>query len=226
LDPYLTLPIKRLYKFLRVPAWFPPEGIIGLGHLLAIAAAFGFAFATTYWWGGIVLAAGVAANHIADVLDGTHARATSQCRNGGELLDHFTDPLSFAYWLVGLAVSCGRLDLGLVAVICLYATAVLTNIKAKMIGEFTLAAFGPTEFKTLLVLYGLIISLLVQRPVTAVAPQQLALWFLGILIAVGIVQLLINLVRAIYQVNREGAAPDTTEWVTKASTGNDQDSRH
>ena len=61
----------------------------------------------------------------------------------------------------GLSVSCSRLDLGLVAVICLYATAVLTNIKAKMIGEFTLAQFGPTEFKTLLALYGIFMAVLV-----------------------------------------------------------------
>ena len=44
------------------------------------------------------------------------------------------------------------------AVICLYATAVLTNIKAKMIGEFTLARFGPTEFKTLLGLDTLLVG--------------------------------------------------------------------
>jgi hypothetical protein len=69
-------------------------------------------------------------------------------------------------------------------------------------------------------------SLLVQRAVTTTAPQRLALWFLSILIAAGILQLLINLVRAIYQVNREGATPDSTEWMAKASTGNDQDPRN
>ena len=90
----------------------------------------------------ILTAIGVIGNHTADCIDGTHARRTGQCRNGGELLDHFTDPLSFAYWLVGIGVACGRLDLALVAVICLFAIAVLTNIKAKLIGEFTLAQFA------------------------------------------------------------------------------------
>ena len=219
LDPYLSLPIKRLYQFLKVPAWFPPEGIVALGHVFAIAAAFGFAFSTRHWWGGILLAVGVACNHVADVLDGTHARATKQCRNGGELLDHFTDPLSFSYWLVGLAVSCGRLDLGLAAVICLYATAVLTNIKAKMTGEFTLSTFGPTEFKTLLVIYGLTLALLVRLAVRSIEPVQLALWFMVALIAVGITQLLINLFRAVFHVNRAGAPPDTTEWETRDAPG-------
>ena len=158
LDPWIGPRLKRLYGVLPIPDWFPPEGIVLTGHALAILATFGFAYSTSQWWGGILVAVGVFGNHTTDCLDGTHARATGQCRNGGELLDHFTDPLSFSYWLVGIAISCGRLDWGLVAVICLFATAVLTNIKAKMIGEFTLASFGPTEFKVLLTVYGLLLS--------------------------------------------------------------------
>ncbi|MCH2113926.1 MAG: CDP-alcohol phosphatidyltransferase family protein [Pirellulales bacterium] len=40
-----------------------------------------------------------ALNQNCDLLDGTHARAIDQCRNGGELLDHFGDllPFSFSY---------------------------------------------------------------------------------------------------------------------------------
>ncbi len=158
LDPYVTTPTRSLYSRLRIPQTFPPEGIVLIGHLCAIAAAVSFAYSTQFWWAGLLVAMGVAANHVADVLDGTHARATGQCRNGGELLDHFVDPLSFSYWLVGLSVCCRRLDLALIAVICLYATAVLTNIKAKMIGEFTLARFGPTEFKALLVTVGIVLT--------------------------------------------------------------------
>ena len=82
LDPYLTAPLKQLYARLGVPARFPPEGIVVIGHLCAIAGALGFAFADRWWWAGLIAALGVAGNHIADVLDGTHARATNQCRNG------------------------------------------------------------------------------------------------------------------------------------------------
>ena len=39
----------------------------------------------------------------------------------------------------------------------LYATAVLTNIKAKMIGTFMRNSFGSTKFQALLVFYGLFI---------------------------------------------------------------------
>ena len=216
LDPYLGPPLKALYGRLPIPRWFPPEGIILLGHLSAIAAAVGFALSTSYWWGGVLAAVGVLGNHTADCIDGTHARATGQCRNGGELLDHFTDPLSFSYWLVGLAMSCNRLEYGLAAVILLYATAVLTSIKAKMIGEFTLARFGPTELKTLLILYGLAIaSHLVVDP-AYLSATDVALWFLRLLILIGVVQLIVNLITSVREVNCAGAPPDTSEWENRS----------
>ena len=162
----------------------------------------------------MLVAVGVIGNHLADCMDGTHARTTNQCRNGGELLDHFVDPLSFSYWLCGWAVSINRLDLGLAAVICLYATAVLTNIKAKMIGEFTLATFGPTEFKSLLVLYGLF-QMGCQLTGNAELAQQTAFYSFAALLGVGLVQLLVGLVKAVREVNASAAQPDTTEWETR-----------
>jgi phosphatidylglycerophosphate synthase len=211
--------LKGLYGLFPIPKAIPPEGIVLLGHLLAIVAAVGFAFSTRFWWGGWLVVIGVAGNHLADCLDGTHARATRQCRNGGELLDHFFDPLSFAYWVVGMAVSCGRLDLGLAAVICLYATAVLTNIKAKMIGEFTLARFGPTEFKSLLVIYGITLSLLTQGVIPGIASDQVAFYFFVTLLGVGVLQLVVNLFTSVRDVNRRGAAPDTSEWEVTSQRG-------
>lgn len=219
LDPWLTLPLKRIYGRLPIPAAFPPEGIVLAGHGFAALAGVGFAFSTRFWWGGLLAAVGVALNHGADVLDGTHARTTQQCRNGGELLDHFLDPLSFTYWLTGIAVSCGRLDLGLVAVVCLYATAVLTNIKAKLTGEFTLARFGPTEFKTLLALYTTVLSLFTLGGMDGgsqfLPPQKMAFWFFSSLIVVGVIQLIVHLVLAVRQVNAGGPPPDTSEWVNR-----------
>ncbi|MCA9209072.1 MAG: CDP-alcohol phosphatidyltransferase family protein, partial [Planctomycetales bacterium] len=152
LDPVLTLPMKRWYPWLPLPRQLPPEAIVLTGHGLAIMAAVGFAFSTQYWWGGLLIALGVAGNHIADVFDGTHARATGQCRNGGELLDHFLDPLSFGAWAVGLGVCAGRPYLALALVAAIQAQALLTSIRAKMTGEFRLSRVGPTEFKSLLVL--------------------------------------------------------------------------
>ena len=135
------------------------------------------------------------------------------------------DPLSFSYWIIGIAVSCGRLDLGLVGVVTLYATAVLTNIKAKLIGEFTLARFASTEFKALLVLYGLALAATLasgrlspttaaqgEADTTAVAASDVAFGFLAIMCAVGVLQLVTNLWGAVRDVNTQGAPADTTEW--------------
>lgn len=215
LDPYLSLPIKARYDWFFIPKRLPPEAIVVTGHLLALAGGVGFAYSTSFWWGGLLAAFGVIFSHIADLLDGTHARRTGQCRNGGELLDHFLDPLSFSYLLIGLCLSCGRWDLAVAAVLCLYATAVLTNIKAKLIGEFTLASFGPTEFKTLLAGFGLVQMIWMLLPDRPVPGTALALWFIGMLLAVGVIQLIVNLVKAVIEVNRHGSAPDTTEWISR-----------
>lgn len=215
LDPFLMPPIKGMYKHLPIPHSFPPEGIIAIGHVLAIIGAIGFAFSTSRWWGGILVAIGVAGNHIADCLDGTHARSTGQCRNGGELLDHFADPLSFSYWLFGIAIGVANPTMGMAAIICLYATAVLTNIKAKMVDEFTLASFGPTEFKTLLTVVGIVLSVMTLRGMTTAA-SQLLFWFFAILLTVGIVQLIIGLYQAVVEVNQTEAT-DKADWDIRKS---------
>ncbi|TWT82583.1 CDP-alcohol phosphatidyltransferase [Planctomycetes bacterium CA13] len=221
LDPVIGPPMTALYPYLQIPKWFPPEGIVLIGHLSAISAAIGLAFSTRFWWGGLLAAAGIVGNHLADCVDGKHARATGQCRNGGELLDHFTDPLSFTYWMVGLAIACGRLDLGLVSVIALMSMAVLTNLRAKLTGQFTLAAFGPTEFKTLLAGFGLTISAAVlYSPSSA---TTLCLVVLSVLCVVGIVLLPIQLVQSVREVNQCGEKPDTSEWeVSRSNTAETQ----
>lgn len=216
LDPLVGPPLTALYPHLRIPRWFPPEGIVAIGHASAIAGAVGLAVSPSYWWGGLLAAAGIAGNHLADCVDGRHARSTGQCRNGGELLDHFTDPLSFAYWLVGLAVACGRLDLGLIAVIVLMAMAILTNLRAKITGEFSLAAFGPTEFKALLIAFGVALAALsVFVPGSA---QVICLVGLVALTILGLIMLPIQLCQSVREVNRSGGPPDTSEWETMRAT--------
>ncbi|MEZ6086473.1 MAG: CDP-alcohol phosphatidyltransferase family protein [Pirellulaceae bacterium] len=212
LDPLVGPPLAALYPHLHIPRWFPPEGIVLIGHVSAITGAIGFALSTAYWWGGLLAAAGIIGNHLADCVDGRHARTTGQCRNGGELLDHFTDPLSFTYWLAGIAIACGRLDIGLVAVIILMAMAVLTNLRSKLTGEFTLAAFGPTEFKASLVIFGLVLATLMLLAADAVITTC---WIgLAGLTTLGLILLPIQLIQSVREVNRCGAQPDTSEWET------------
>ena len=211
LDPLITPLVLPLYRLLHIPRPFPPEGIVVAGHLVAILGAVGFAFSTEAWWGGLLAAAGVAGNHVADMVDGTHARQTGQCRNGGELLDHFMDPLSFSYWMIGMGTSCGSLEMALVGVIVIYATAVLTSIRAKLTGEFTLTHFGPTEMKTLLVLYAITLTVITLTTPT-VNTESVAFYAFGTLVVVGVLQLLRSLVASVRLVNRDGAPPDTSDW--------------
>jgi phosphatidylglycerophosphate synthase len=151
------------------------------------------------------------------MVDGTHARATEQCRNGGELLDHFTDPLSFSYWMVGLGVACGRLDLSLLAVISIYASAVLTNIRAKITGEFLLHRLGPTEFKALLAGCGAALAISSHLGQPAIGTANIAKWMLLILGAALALQTVVSLISAVRAVNRDQAPADTSEWVVSGA---------
>lgn len=221
LDPWLTAPLKGLYSALPIPAALPPEAIVACGHVAAIAGAVGLAYSSRSVWGGVLGAMGVALNHMCDVLDGAHARATGQCRNGGELLDHFVDPLSFSYWAAGAAAAASSFTgwapwLGMLGIVVIYATAVLTNISAKMTGEFTLARFGPTELKTLLTLFAVSEAIVIANS-PAERGMMLAcggaFWFLAAVTAAGLAQLIASLIRSVREVNALGAAPaDTTEW--------------
>ena len=89
-----------------------------------------------------------------------------------------------------------------------------------MTGEFQLASFGPTEFKTLLILLGSGLALSHGGPLSGVTAaidrwrvEGLTLGFAG-LIAFGTVQLVIQLIRAIHEVNTSGGPADTSEWET------------
>ena len=73
-----------------------------------------------------------------------------------------------------------------------------------------LAKFGPTEFKTLLIIFGVVLFLanLEEKGrgaylVSAVLP---------VLAVIGVVQLLWGLRVSVEDVNRNGSEPDTSEW--------------
>ena len=212
LDPIIGPMIAATYPRLGIPRWFPPEAIVLFGHGCAIAGAVGFAFSTGTAWGGLLAAAGVAGNHFADCVDGTHARSTGQCRHGGELLDHFTDPLSFAYVLIGIAVGVGQPWWGVAAVTCLFAHAVLVNIRAKMTDRFELGAFGPTECKVLLVAVGIAASVgsMAAEPTILVS---IGGWALALAVVAGAVSLIRELVRSVRQVNAAQRPVDQADWV-------------
>ena len=86
------------------------------------------------------------------------------------------------------------------------------EFKAKIIGEFTLARFGPTEFKALLCLYGVAMAIVRCLDAQGKSSGVMATWFAGGLVALGVGQLIVNLVLAVRTVNRSSAPPDTSEW--------------
>ena len=98
-------------------------------------------------------------------------------------------------------------------IIVIYATSVLTNIRAKLVGEFTLDRFGPTEFKTPLMTLAVAEAILVSSPEGRDLAPPLAWWFMAIVTAAGGAQLAISIWSTVREVNAVGATPaDTTEW--------------
>lgn len=210
LDPYLTTPIRPWYRWLRLPPRMPPEAIVLTGHAAAIAAAACWGFAGTHPALAFIAAALIVMHHLCDVFDGQHARATGQCRHGGELLDHFCDPLSIAYLILGWAAIAGNVAWAIPGVVIVMATAVLTNIKAKLGGDFELPRFGPTELKTFLA----ILAGLTGWGMTWDADQTrsvLAAILLGVSL-IAALRLPFELAAAIRSVNRSTAPVDQSEW--------------
>ena len=112
--------------------------------------------------------------------------------------------------MIGMSIAAGMPYIGIICILSIYGTAVLTNIRAKIIGEFTLAAFGPTEFKTLLVLFGGVLFLVGMKYSGAGVP--LIARALEVLAVLGVLQLVWGLRSAVLEVNRSGTKPDTSEW--------------
>lgn len=210
LDPILCAWVPRLYSCLPIPRRLAPEAIVAFGHLIAILGAAGFAFAGRSPWWALIAALGVVMNHLSDMVDGTHARSTGQCRNGGELLDHFLDPLSFSYWMIGIGIAADRPYLAIAAVLSIQAQALLTSIRAKMTGEFRLSRVGPTEFKATLVVFALGVA--VAGAFVPAAIGSMCVWFLGTLAALGVGSTIVQVGLSVRDVNRRGGAPDETEW--------------
>lgn len=211
LDPYLTTPLRGFYPLLSLPRRLPPESIVLMGHACAIAAAVALAFSIQLPWLGALAGLFVVAHHLCDVFDGQHARATNQCRHGGELLDHFLDPLSISYLVVAWAFAAGTPAWAIPGVLIVMATAVLTNLKAKLGAAFELPRLGPTELKAGLAILSFVAAIGAQiaPPVT----QSVLQWLLiGVTLAAGL-RLPIEIASAVNAVNKSDTEVDQTEWV-------------
>eukprot|EP00013_Stygamoeba_regulata_P018273 CAMPEP_0177678536 /NCGR_PEP_ID=MMETSP0447-20121125/29062_1 /TAXON_ID=0 /ORGANISM="Stygamoeba regulata, Strain BSH-02190019" /LENGTH=241 /DNA_ID=CAMNT_0019187547 /DNA_START=252 /DNA_END=977 /DNA_ORIENTATION=+ len=206
-----VLPGERVYRALRIPKWVWPEAIVFTGFFFSCLAGLSFSCAVTSAWGGALAALFVYGNLIADHMDGRHARATNQCTNGGEILDHFFDPLSFSVITIGIAYAVGRLDLALLTVLGIYGNVSTVFQEAKITGTLALKTVGPAEARILFMTFGLVTSYLQH----AYGQDYAASFVTSFLVFTGVLtlgQMSVELFRTVRRVNREGPPPDCSPW--------------
>ena len=126
--------------------------------------------------------------------------------------------MSFSYWLIGIGVSVQSPYVAMVAVVCVLAYAVLTNIESKLTGEFTLSRVGPTEFKALLATFGIAVAVAHAGGAPAATVAVAASGFLYGLAVLGVGSTIVRLGRSIRVVNERGREPDTSEWISRQAS--------
>ena len=207
LDPYVTTPARAWYPRLRLPRRLPPEAIVLFGNASAAGAAACLAASPGRPWAGLLGAGLVLLYHFADVFDGQHARATGQCRNGGELLDHFCDPVSLSLLCAGWARAGGAFEWSAAAAILVMGKGLLENLKAKLGANFEVGRFGPTELK--FAFAGLLAATAAMPADTA---RAMLFWTFAAALAVAWLAFPLEIAAAVRAVNRSGHEADTSEW--------------
>ena len=210
LDPWVTTPLRSLYPSLRLPRRLPPEAIVMGGNAAAAGAAGCFAVALHSPIAAVVGGLLTLLYHAADVFDGQHARATNQCRNGGELLDHLCDPVSLSLLATAWAYAAGLPLLAIPAVLIVMTNGLLENLKAKLGADFEVGRFGPTEMK-----FAIATLMLLTAVLPLDAAHLMLAWTFRASLAAGAIALPLQVVRAVRVVNASQHRPDVSEWETR-----------
>jgi phosphatidylglycerophosphate synthase len=215
---YFICPGEKFYKFLRIPKSFPPEGIVLLGFIFSCLAAICFALSPSYPIAGFLAALCVYGNFVSDYMDGRHARTTGQCRNGGELLDHFFDPLSFSVIIIGFGVAVSQPYLALLTVLGIYCNVAIVFQEAMIMGVLTLKVIGPNEARVLYMFAGIVQSLVVY---SGVSGHVVPMGMLVVACLLSVSQTVIELFKTVEKVNKYGPEPDNEGWIRheKSLTG-------
>lgn len=218
IDARLVPIVRGFYAAHPIPSRVPPELIVISGHLVALIAGLSLALSTRAWWWGVIGAVCVFLNQITDMLDGTHARATGQCRNSGDLLDHFLDPLSYAYWVIGIGVAADSIALVIPALLLLYSFITLTYILQRMTGELRIPRLGSTEYRFFIVLYGIISALICAILGESVAIRVAFYSLLAMMISY-FLELVLQLRKSIKRVDTEFKLQDVDAWHAQGPHG-------
>jgi archaetidylinositol phosphate synthase len=138
----------------RTPKWVTPDVLTAIGFLGALGVFASYALSADHpallWFA----TAGLFINWLGDSLDGTLARYRGVERpRYGFYLDNAIDVPEQLLLALGLALSgIFRVELALLALIVFYMMSILTLIRSKTMGEFTLAyvGLGTTELRLLI----------------------------------------------------------------------------
>jgi len=148
-------------------------------------------------------------------MDGRHARTTGQCRNGGELLDHFFDPLSFSVIIIGFGVAVNQPYLALLTVLGIYCNVAIVFQEAMIMGTLTLKVIGPNEARVLYMFAGLVQSTVVY---SGLPGHVVPLGMLVVATLLSVVQTIVELYKTVEKVNKYGPEPDNDGWIRHEKT--------
>jgi archaetidylinositol phosphate synthase len=184
LEPFETPALQWLA--IRTPKWVTPDVLTAIGFLGALGVFASYALSADHpalLW---LASAGLFINWLGDSLDGTLARYRGIERpRYGFYLDNAIDVPEQLLLALGLALSgIFRVELALLGLIAFYMMSILTLIRAKTVGEFTLAyvGLGTTELRLLIAVVNTLVFFFPPQPfgilgVSTTYPNVLsALW--------------------------------------------------
>jgi archaetidylinositol phosphate synthase len=170
LAPFETTALRWLA--VRTPNWVSPNVLTAIGFLGALCVFASYALSRGYpalLW---LASAGLFINWLGDSLDGTLARFRGIERpRYGFYLDNAIDVPEQLLLALGLALSgIFRVELALLGLIAFYMMSILTLIRAKTVGEFTLAyvGLGTTELRLLIAAINTLVFFFPPQPFSIV----------------------------------------------------------
>jgi archaetidylinositol phosphate synthase len=152
----------------RMPWWVTPDWLTGIGLLGAILAFGGYAWSSQYPQFLWLASFGLIVNWFGDSLDGSLARFRQIERaRYGFYLDNSVDIFEQFLLAIGLGLSgILRIELALLGLAIFYAMSILTLIRARVFGEFSMdyGGLGPTELRVAFVILNLFVLLVPPEP--------------------------------------------------------------
>jgi len=178
----LASPEKKLLIWIaeRMPAWVNSDHLTALGFLALIGIAGAYYWARTSKAGFALATALFVVNWFGDSLDGTLARVRKQQRpRYGFYIDHVLDTVGSVFVFGGLALSgymSERVALALLVAWLLLSVEVYLATYTLHTFHLSFAAFGPTEFRLLMIAGNVAV---LYRPVVTVFGGRYLLFDVG-----------------------------------------------